>query len=541
MAAKIRPDRSAIDRRFVCCGRCRAGLVAQELLGMRRREFLSRVAASSAVITMPAFLAGCGISQTITAADPVPDNPFLHWFGIDEATIQRVMAELVANGADTADLYFQHKRSSVMTLDFGLVSNVGTDVLQGLGLRVVIGGRVGYASTEDLTVPGMLAAAKDAASIASRASASSPQTFEASRGGDLYASEVPWTDVGVDLKLPLLKSIDLACRNADSAVRNVRVKLTDVDEKVLVATLDGRLVFDDRPMTRLSAQVSAIRDKQTHSGFASIAAREELSWYTSDRLDELAHEAVAKTMVLFDARRAPTGEMPVILAAGGCGVLLHEAIGHGLEADFNRIGKSQYSAMIGEKVADSLVTIVDQATLPNERGALNYDDEGSECGSTRLIENGILKSYLHDSNSAAYYNIATTGSGRRESYRFAPMPRMTCTFMENGPHEKDEIVAAVERGVIVENIAQGQVELGVGDYRFKVRNGWLVEKGQITKPLRDFIISGNGPDTLQRIEMVGSDARFDSGGWTCGKNGQSVPVSQGMPTVLVSRMNVGGA
>jgi TldD protein len=508
---------------------------------VRRREFLSRIAAGSAIVTIPGFLAGCGINRTITAAEPVPDNPFLQWFGIDEATIQRVMTELVANGADTADLYFQHKRSAVMTLDDSVINNASTDVLQGLGLRVVIDGQVGYASTEDLTLQPMLAAARSAASIARATSASLPQTYETSRRGDLYVSVVPWTDVGADQKSPLLTKVDLACRRADSAVRNVRVILTDVDEKVLIATLDGRLVFDHRPMTRLSAQVMATRGNQSHSGFASIAAREELSWYSLERLDGLTRDALANTMALFDARRPPSGEMPVILASGGCGVLLHETIGHGLEADFNRKGTSQYSDMLGEKVADPTVTIVDQATLPNERGALNYDDEGNECGRTRMIENGVLRSYLHDSISSAQYDVETTGSGRRESFLFAPMPRMTCTFMENGTHEKDEIVAAVERGVIVENITEGHVELGVGDYRFKARNGWLIEKGKITTPLRDFVISGNGPETLRRISMVANDARFDSGGWTCGKNGQSVPVSQGMPTVLVSKMNVGEA
>ena len=508
---------------------------------MRRREFLSRIAAGGAIVTMPAFLSGCGIGPTKAVAEPVPENPFLQWFGIDEAAVQRVMTELVANGANTAELYFQHQRNSAMRLDNGVVGDARLDVLQGLGLRVVVDGQVGYATTEDLTLPSMLAAARSAAMIASKASTISPQTFETSQSGNLYVSVVPWSDVGVDLKEPLLSTVDAACRGADSSVSNVRATLTDVDERILIATLDGRLVFDHRPMTRLSVQVMASRGSQSHSGFASIAAREELSWYNQERLTALALEAVANTLVLFDARRPPVGEMPVILASGGCGVLLHEAIGHGLEADFNRNGKSPYSTMLGLDVADPIVSIVDRATLPNERGALNYDDEGNRCGSTRMIEKGVLRSYLHDSISSAHYNVATTGSARRESYRFAPMPRMTCTFMENGPHEKDEIIAAVEHGIIVDNITEGQVALGVGDYQFKVRNGWLVEKGSITMPLRDFVISGNGPDTLQRISMVANDTRFDSGGWTCGKNGQSVPVSQGMPTVLVSKMNVGEA
>lgn len=507
---------------------------------MRRRKFLSGVAAASAVITMPAFLAACGVNPSIMVAEPVPDNPFLQWFGIDRAAIQRVMSELVGNGADTADLYFQYRSKNVISMDDGLVSNASAEVIQGLGLRVVIDGQVGYAATEDLTLQSMLAAAKTAASIASQASAVSPQGFVTMRSGDLYRSELPWADVGRDLKTPLLDTLDLACRQAESNVSNVRLSLTDVDERVLIATLDGRIVVDRRPMTRLSAQVTVSRGSQSHSGFASIAAREELAWYSEQRLAELAGDAVARSLVLFDGRRPPTGEMPVILASGGCGVWLHEAVGHGLEADFNHKNNSHYSKMLGKKVASPMVSIVDQATLPGKRGALNYDDEGQPCGRTRLIENGVLKSYLHDSISAAQYDVDTTGSGRRESFRFAPMPRMSCTFMENGRYEKDELIASLERGVIVENIVQGQVEIGPGDFKFIASNGWLVNKGKISKPLRGIVIGGNGPETLQRVSMVANDARFDSGGWTCGKNGQSVPVSQGMPTVLISKMNVGG-
>lgn len=490
---------------------------------------------------MPAFLAGCAVNQSKLVAEPVPGNPFLEWFGVDEAIIQRVMAELVANGADSGELYFQHQRSNFISFEKGAVSRSSSDILQGVGLRVVINGRVGFASTEDLSLPSLLAAARKASSSTAGVGGIPPHSFETSPTGGLYVIEVPWADVGVELKLPLLSRVDLECRNADPAVSNVAVHWTDVDERVLIATLDGRLVIDQRPMTRLSVQVTATRGTDTQSGFASVAAREELAWYTQDRIDELAREAVDRTLVLFEARQPPVGEMPVILASGGCGILLHESIGHGLEADFNRKGTSSYRGMLGEQVADRVVTIVDQATSPNERGALNYDDEGNECSRTTLIDKGVLSSYLHDSISSTAYNVATTGSGRRQSYRFAPMPRMSCTFMENGPHEKDEIVAAVDRGVMVNTITDGQVQIGAGDYRFIAKNGWLVENGKITTPIRDFILSGNGPETLQRISMVANDFQFDSGGWTCGKNGQSVPVSQGMPSVLVSKMNISNA
>jgi TldD protein len=507
---------------------------------LRRRQFLGGMAAGTAILTMPAFLSGCGVQQATRITKPTPRNPFLTWFGVDEATISQVMAELTANGADFADLYFQHQRVNFLGMEDGIVSRADSEILQGVGLRAVVGDQTGYAFTEDLTSPSMLAAARTAAAIAKGTAAVRPQAFEPKNAGGLYRTEVAWADIGVERKLPLLQRVDKQARLADPSIEKVSVYWADVDERVLIATLDGHLVTDHRPMTRLSAQVTAVRDGESQSGFSNIAAREEFSWYTDARIDRMVREAVDRTLILFEAKRPPAGEMPVILAAGASGILLHEAIGHGMEADFNRKGTSIYSDMIGKKVAEPFVTVVDQGTIPRERGALNYDDEGNECGRTVLVENGILRSYLHDSISAKHYAVAKTGSGRRQSYRFAPMPRMTCTFMEGGPHTKDEIVAAVDNGIIAETYTNGQVQIGAGDYTFYVKNGWLVEKGRITAPIKDVNIIGNGPESLQRITMVANDARLDTGGWTCGKNGQQVPVSQGIPTVLVSNMTVGG-
>jgi TldD protein len=507
---------------------------------IKRREFLGGMAAGSAVLTMPAFLAGCGVNKAITPAAAPPENPFLEWFGVDQATVSRVMAELTANGADAADLYFQHQRTNFLGMEDGIVSRAYSEILQGVGLRVVVGEQTGYAFTEDLTLPSMLAAARTAAAIAKGSQVVPPQAFNPKQTGDLYRTDVPWAEVGVEQKLPFLKRVDSQARKADESVKKVSVYWTDADERVLIATLGGHIVTDRRPMTRLSAQVTAVRDGETQSGFSNIAAREGFGWYTDERVDAMVKEAVDRTLILFEAVRPPAGEMPVILAAGASGILLHEAIGHGMEADFNRKGTSIYSDMIGKQVAEPFVTVVDEATIPGERGALNYDDEGNACGRTVLVENGILRSYLHDSISATQYEVPVTGSGRRESYRFAPMPRMTCTFMEDGPHTKDEIVAAVDHGIIAETYTNGQVQIGAGDYTFYVKNGWLVEKGRITAPIRDVNIIGNGPESLKRITMVANDARLDTGGWTCGKNGQRVPVSQGIPTVLVSNMTVGG-
>jgi TldD protein len=489
---------------------------------------------------VPGFLAGCGIQQATAVAEPTPENPFMDWFGVDQATIARVMSELATNGADLADLYFQHARSNSLSFQNGVVSDAQSYVSQGVGLRVVVGEQTGYAFTEDVTLPSMLAAARTAAAIAAGNMTVAPQAFAPQETGDLYTTNVPWADVGIDQKLPLLEFVEEKAKSVDPSVEKVSVHWSDVDERVLIATLDGRLVTDHRPMTRMTVLVTAKKGEEVQSGFSNIAAREELSWYTEGRLARTAKEAVDRTMLLFDTVRPPTGEMPVILAAGASGVLLHEAVGHTMEADFNRTGASIYSGMIGEKVAEPFVSVVDEATIPRERGALNYDDEGNSAGRTVMVENGVLKSYLHDQVSARQYDLQPTGSGRRESYKFAPMPRMTCTFMEDGPHSKEEIIAAVDRGVICETYTDGQVQLATGDYSFSIKNGWLVEDGKVTAPIKDFGIIGSGPELLQRITMVADDRQLDAGGWTCGKNGQSVPVSQGMPTVLVSKMTVAG-
>ena len=460
----------------------------------------------------------------------------MDWFGVDQATVATVMSELTANGADAADLYFQHSRFNSLSLEDGIVSKADSTIQQGVGLRVVIGDQVGYAFTEDLTLPSMLEAARTASSIASGSRFAAPQAFTPKELGGMYTTSVPWADVGIDQKLPVLKYIEEHAKARDPAVDKVSVYWADGDERVMIATLDGNLVTDHRPMTRATVLVTASKGDEVQSGFSNIAAREELGWYTQERLDAMIDEAVDRTMILFDAIHPPAGEMPVILASGASGILLHEAIGHGMEADFNRTGTSIYSDKIGKKVAEPFVTVVDQATIPRERGALNYDDEGNKAGRTVLVENGILKSYLHDQISAKQYDLHPTGSGRRQSYKHAPMPRMSCTFMEDGPHTKEEIIEAVDHGIICETYTNGQVQIGAGDYTFGVKNGWLVEGGRITAPIKDVSISGNGPELLKRITMVANDARLDTGGWTCGKNGQTVPVSQGIPTVLVSSM-----
>ena len=505
-----------------------------------RRRFLVDAATGAAALTLNSFLTGCAVRGPALMTEPVPDDPFMAWFGIDEPLMSRVMAELTTRGADAADLYFQHSRSNWIVLEDGIISQAYSSIDQGVGLRVVVGDQTGYAYTEDLSLPAMLGAARTATAIGGGSKVTPPTSFAQRGHGGFYAVAVPWSDVGIDRKLPKLRRVEARVRALESRVEKVSVSWSDQDERVLVASLDGRITTDQRPMTRLSCSVTARKGNDTQTGWSNVAARQGMYWYDDARLDKVAREAVDRTMILFDARRPPAGELPVVLSAGASGILLHEAIGHGMEADFNRKGVSIYADMMGRKVAPDFVTIVDDGTVEYERGALNVDDEGHPCERTVLVENGVLKSYLHDGISSRHYGVASTGSGRRQSFRHMPMPRMRCTYMENGPHTRDEIIAAVDRGIVAETFTNGQVNIGAGDFTFYIKNGWMVEKGKITAPIKDANIIGNGPDVLKKVTMAANDSRLDTGGWTCGKSGQMVPVSQGLPTLLVSSITVGG-
>jgi TldD protein len=516
--------------------------------GFSRRSFLQYSAAGTAMLTLPQFLAACGGRASHSGGGPgsgplppaPPSNPFFGWFGIDEQTVRRVLAELTSNGADFADLYFQHLRSTSVSMEDGIVHRADSGVDLGVGLRCVIGDQVGYAYTEELTLESMLGAARTAAAIARGGKSVPPQELKLREPGTFYKVKVPWSQVGIDDKLPLLRRAESLARAADPAVTKVSVSWADSEDRVLVADSAGLVTADLRPMSRLWVTVTAQKNGQTQSNSSNLAGRRGIEWYDDARLQQVVKEAVDRTMILFDARRPPAGEMPVVLAAGASGILLHEAIGHGLEADFNRKGVSIYSDMLGKPIAPDFVTIVDDATVANERGALNVDDEGTTGERTVLIENGVLKSYLHDRISARHYKVQGTGSGRRESFRHVVLPRMRCTYMENGPHSRDEIIAAVQNGIIAETFTNGQVEIGAGDFTFYIKNGWLIENGKVTAPIKDVNIIGNGPEALKRVTMAANDSKLDTGGWTCGKDGQGVPVSQGLPTVLVSKMTVGG-
>jgi TldD protein len=462
-------------------------------------------------------------------------------FGVTERMIRETLAAALSRGGDFADVFFQHRVSSDLGLEDGEVNRAWASVDLGVGVRVVKGDQTGYGYTEDLSLPALLACARTAAAIAAGPSREAPERFHVATGlPRRYPVSRPWEDVRAEEKLRILSAVNERLFAADPRVRKVNVYLHDEAGAILVADSQGRIVEDSQPMTLLSASCLAEQDGRREQNGYNVAGRAGFEFYTPDRVDRVVREAISRTTVLFEAGAPPAGEMPVVLAAGSSGILLHEAIGHGMEADFNRKGVSIYADRIGKPVARPFVSIVDDGTPPGARGAINVDDEGNTAGRTVLVEEGVLATYLHDAISARHYGVAPTGNGRRQSFRHAPLPRMRATYMLPGPHRREEIIASVKRGLFCQNFANGQVNIGAGDFTFYVKNGWLIEDGKLTRPVKDVNLIGNGPKVLELVDMVSDDLAIDEGGWTCGKDGQSVPVSQGLPTVRVASMTVGG-
>ncbi len=462
-------------------------------------------------------------------------------FGVTERMIRETLAAALSRGGDLADLYFQHAVASDMGLEDGEVNRAHAGVSLGVGVRVVRGDQTGYGYTEDLTAPAMLECARTAAAIADGPARAAPTALHVGTARpDRYPLRRAWEQVTPGERRPLLSRLNERAFAADPRVKKVNLHLRSESSTILIADSQGRLAEDRQPMTVLSISVVAEQDGRREQNGYNLAGRAGLEFYTADRLDRLVRQAIDRTTILFEAGPPPAGDMPVVLAAGSSGILLHEAIGHGMEADFNRKGTSIYADRMGQVIAPPFVSIVDDATLPGARGAINVDDEGNDAGRTVLVQDGVLTSYLHDAISARHYGVAPTGNGRRQSYRFPPLPRMRATYMLPGPHHPDEIIASVKRGLYCENFSNGQVHIGGGDFTFYVKNGCLIEDGKLTRPVKDVNVIGNGPKALERVDMVGDDLEIDEGGWTCGKDGQSVPVSQGLPTVRVSSLTVGG-
>jgi TldD protein len=460
--------------------------------------------------------------------------------GADEGLIRRALAEATTHGADDADLFFEASEATSIGMSDRKVNRAHTSTDLGVGVRVVVGDQTGYAYTEDLSPESVARAARTAAEIARGAITHAPVATGPARSGDFYPLKRRWSDVAIDERIPLLRRWEEQAFATDSRVEKVQLQFSDSETRVMICRADGRIATDFRPMTSAFLSATLFDGTKRENGSHNVAARADLSYFDEARQQRLVKLAIERANLALEAGEAPSGEMMVVMNAGSSGILLHEAIGHGLEADFNRKGVSIFANRIGERIAEDHVTIVDDATLPGARGALNIDDEGSETEKTVLVENGILKSYLHDRISARHYGVKPTGSGRRESFRHPVLPRMRCTYMEPGPHAREEIIRSVKRGILCDTFANGQVQIGAGDFSFYVRLGWMIEDGVVTRPVKDVNLIGNGPKVLGTIDMVGDDLVVDEGGWTCGKDGQGVPVSQGMPTVRVRNLSVGG-
>ena len=471
-----------------------------------------------------------------------PDGlaPITARYGIAAEDIRRTMETALSRGGDYCDLYFQHTISNVLGLEDDAVNRARTSVEMGVGVRVLKGDSTGYAFTEEISAAALKRAAATAAEIADGTASPSPKAFELKSHPSYYPADTAWGKVDLSKKMGLLTGVNGRLKSADKRIVKTTLSFADEETEVYIVNSEGVVRHDRQPMTRLVASCVAEQGATRETGSYNLAARDGWSFFTPERIDRLVKEAVRRTVLMFEAIVPPGGEMPVVLGAGSSGILLHEAIGHGMEADFNRKGTSTYASRLGKPIAEKFVNVVDDATLVNARGSVNFDDEGNPTENTHLVVDGVLASYLHDRISAKHYGVKSTGSGRRESFRSVPMPRMRSTYMLNGPHKAEEIVKSVKKGIFCESFSNGQVNIGAGDFTFFVKTGYLIEDGKLTRPIKDTNIIGNGPDILSKINMVADDLMIDEGGWTCGKNGQSVPVSQGMPTVKVSAITVGG-
>ena len=470
------------------------------------------------------------------------DRFFFDRYGLSQAGLERYLAEALSDGGDYADLYFEHTTSTSLAVDESLVKSALEGISVGCGVRVLAGEQTGYAYTDDLAPDKILKAARTAARIASGPSSVSTVGLTTRQpASDLYPVVAAPTDRALTDRLQLVRRADTAARAYDPRITQVRVNYADQSRHVLLAGSDGRIVTDFQPLVRLSVSVIAQENDKLRSGTYGGGGRVGLEFFAGESSPEtFAREASRQAIVQLDAREAPAGEMQVVLGPGWPGILLHEAVGHGLEADFNRKGISAFSGRIGKKVASDLCTVVDDGTIPSRRGSLNVDDEGEPTNKNVLIENGTLVGYLQDKISADQLKTTRTGNGRRESYEHIPMPRMTNTFMLAGQDDPEEIVRSVDHGLYASHFGGGQVDITSGKFVFSASEAYLIEGGKITAPVRGATLIGDGPTVLTNVTAVGNDLALDPGIGTCGKDGQSVPVGVGIPTIKISKLTVGG-
>jgi TldD protein len=459
---------------------------------------------------------------------------------VDAKLAEKLLAVALGRGGDYADLFFEYRAAGGLVFDEGILKTASRGVSMGLGVRVQKGDATGYAYVERLDWEAMVRAADTAAQIASGGGSKTPIIAQPRELPTRYELEKVTLDVPGLEKRALLERAAAAAHACDPHVVKVEASLAEEVREILVVTSDGTMVRDTQPLVRFGVRVIAEKDGKRQEGSSGGGGRTSLGYFEGKSPEWHAREAARQAMIMLDAQEAPAGQMEVVLAPGDSGILLHEAVGHGLEADFNRKGTSNYSGKLGENVASEVCTVVDDATLLQSRGTINVDDEGNEPRSSVLIEKGKLVGYMHDRLSAKHFGLRPSGNGRRESFGCAPMPRMTNTILLAGPNDPEEILRSVKRGVYAKKFGGGQVDIANGDFVFSLTESYLVEDGKITAPLKGVNLIGNGPEVLRKVTMLGHDVEVSDGIWTCGKDGQSVPVGVGCPTIKIASITVGG-
>lgn len=505
-------------------------------MNITRRNFIKTGSAAAAgTVILPPFLKSC--SNIKISADV---KNYLDHFEVSTAMLQKAIATAMSKGGDYADLFFEHKISRSLALEDGKVNRAYSNIDYGVGIRVLKGDQTGFAYSESVTADSMANAAKMAASIAGNPGTFSPAALNEKVPASYYKIARKWEDISVEEKVPFVQKINDRVFSLDDKVIKVNAFMNDETSYVMFYNSEGRLTWDYRPLVSFGVVCVMQKGSQIENAYSARSFRKGFEWITDDLVDELSREVVRNTNMLFEAVKPKAGEMPVVMGAGGSGILLHEAIGHTFEADFNRKGTSIFSDKMGKKVAADFINIIDDGTLADNRGSINIDDEGNDVQKTYLVKDGVLNSYIHDRISSNFYGVDPTGNGRRQDFRNIPLPRMRATYMEAGPHTREEIFENINYGVYVDNFSNGEVKIGAGDFTFFAKSGYLIEKGKLTRPIKDINIIGNGPQALADITMAANDYLIDNSTWSCGKDGQSVPVTCGLPSVLVKKLTVGG-
>ena len=462
-------------------------------------------------------------------------------FSLSEKDLSRTFGQILTHQVDYADLYFQYSRSEAWSLDEGIVKSGSFNIDQGVGVRAISGEKTAFAYSDDISLQALGDAATAVRAIAAAGQTGVSPALRASAGAHaLYLPNDPLASLPADAKVRLLERLESFVRALDPRVQQVMASLAGEYEVILVAGSDGRLAADVRPLVRCSVSVIVEENGKREQGASGGGGRFDFGYFDDEVLQRYAKEAVHQALTNLHAEPAPAGQMTVVLGSGWPGILLHEAVGHGLEGDFNRKGSSAFSGRIGQRVAAKGVTVIDDGTIADRRGSLNIDDEGNPTQRTVLIEDGILKGYMQDSLNARLTGVAPTGNGRRESFAHLPLPRMTNTMMLAGEYDPKEIISSVDKGIYAANFGGGQVDITSGKFVFSMSEAYLIEGGKVTRPIKGATLIGNGPDALTRVSMIGNDLRLDPGVGTCGKDGQSVPVGVGQPTLRIDGLTVGG-